>query len=110
MIAARRVEFYVAPNGTIPFLEWLSSLSDAHVRARVRVRIDRIALGNFGFCASVGEGVSELKIDTGPGYRVYFGQKGTQLVVLLCGGTKKHQQRDISLAKEYWKEYRDRHA
>jgi putative addiction module killer protein len=110
MIAARRVEFYVAPDGTIPFLKWLESLSDASIRARVRVRIDRIALGNFGYCTSVGEGVSELKIDAGPGYRVYFGQRGARLVILLCGGTKKHQRRDISLAKECWKEYRGRHA
>jgi len=69
------------------------------------VRLDRVSLGNFGDCRSVGEGVQELRIDYGPGYRVYFGQHGSTIVLLLCGGDKDSQAKDIDLAKHYWKEY-----
>ncbi len=75
---------------------------------RIRVRLDRVSLGNFGDCHSVGEGVQELRIDYGPGYRVYFGQAGSTIVLLLCGGDKDTQSKDISLAKYYWNEYRRR--
>jgi putative addiction module killer protein len=70
----------------------------------VLARIKRVENGNFGDCESVGEGVSELKVDFGPGYRVYFGQDGDE-VVLLYGGTKKTQAQDINTAKEYWRDY-----
>ena len=62
--------------------------------------------GGLGDCKSVGEGVSELRVDCGPGYRIYFGQKGQTLVVLLCGGDKRTQDRDIRLAKQYWHEFK----
>lgn len=104
----RNVEYYATRDGKKPVLEWIQSLRDSRARAKIRVRISRIELGNFGYCESVGEGVMELKIDFGPGYRVYFGQVGTKLVILLCAGDKSTQSKDIKKAKMYWEEYRSR--
>jgi len=99
---------YLAPDGKCPFRNWLRSLKDVKARARIRARINRIRLGNFGDCKSVGSGVSEFRIDYGPGYRVYFGRVGEKIVLLLCGGTKRNQEKDINLAKEYWYDYKKR--
>jgi putative addiction module killer protein len=85
---------------TAIFNEWLSGLRDMQARARIAVRIERIAQGNLGDARSVGEGVSELRFDFGPGYRVYFVRRGDVLVILLCGGDKNSQQRDIKRAKD----------
>ncbi len=74
--------------------------------ARILARLARVRQGNLGDCRTVGDGVSELRVDYGPGYRVYFGQKGQTLVVLLCGGDKQSQVRDIRLAKQFWQEYK----
>ena len=92
---------------SIPFSEWLTSLRDARAVGVVRSRLNRIRLGNFGDCKSVGGGVEELRIDFGPGYRVYYGRDGAVAVVLICGGHKKTQARDIMTAQERWKEYWD---
>ena len=75
--------------------------------AVIDARLARVRRGNFGDAKSVGDGVHELRIDFGPGYRVYFGREGSRIVILLCGGAKKSQQRDIATAKRYWKEYCD---
>lgn len=83
-------------------------MTDPQARARIRVRLDRVRLGNLGDCRPVGEGVHELRVDYGPGYRVYFGQSGGTIVVLLCGGDKRAQEQDIKQAKAYWDEYRRR--
>ena len=99
---------YLKPDGGCPFRSWLKSLKDIKARAKIRVRINRIRLGNFGDCKSVGSGVSEFRIDYGPGYRVYFSRVGKKLVLLLCGGSKKNQEKDIKLAKEYWNDYKKR--
>lgn len=101
----RELRIYRTVDGRLPFGEWLASLHDERARARILVRLDRVSLGNFGDCRSVGEGVQELRIDYGPGYRVYFGQHGSTIVLLLCGGDKDSQAKDIDLAKHYWKEY-----
>ena len=93
-----------------PFSEWLTSLRDARAVGVVRARLNRIRLGNFGDCKSVGGGVEELRIDFGPGYRVYYGREGALVVVLLCGGSKKSQARDIVTAQRHWKEYLDAKA
>jgi putative addiction module killer protein len=88
-------------DGREPFSEWLAGL-DVQTRARVRVRIDRIEDGNFGDIEPVGEGVSEIRLDFGPGYRVYFGQKGNE-VHLIRGGSKQTQARDIISAQRFWR-------
>lgn len=91
---------------TAIFDRWLGKLKDRRAVARILVRIDRLALGNPGDVKSVGGGVSELKIDYGPGYRVYFAQRGQQLVLLLCGGDKSTQSEDISTAQRIAGEWR----
>jgi putative addiction module killer protein len=92
-----------APDGSIPFLDWLNSL-DVQIRARVRVRIDRLEDGNFGDAKFVGDEVFELRLAFGPGYRVYFGQIGAQ-VHLISGGDKSTQSRDIPAAIQFWRSH-----
>ena len=99
---------YVSDAGKNIFRTWLRKLKDSTARARIRVRLNRVRLGNFGDCKSVGQGVSELRIDYGPGYRVYFGKSGAVVVLLLCGGTKQSQTKDIRNAQKYWAEYQQR--
>ena len=84
---------------TAEFLEWIGALRDVQARARIAKRIDRIALGNFGDSKPVGNGVSELRFTFGPGYRVYYTRRGDVVVILLCGGDKGSQERDIKRAK-----------
>jgi putative addiction module killer protein len=98
---------YLDANGRSPFGVWRAGL-DAIARAKVTVALQRLACGNFSNVKSVGEGVSELKIDFGPGYRVYFGRYGEALVILLAGGIKKRQQQDIANAKDRWVDYKRR--
>jgi putative addiction module killer protein len=81
------------------FLNWLQSLRDMQAVARIQIRIDRLALGNAGDVKPVGEGVSELRVDYGPGYRVYFAKRAKMFVVLLCGGDKRTQSADIAAAQ-----------
>ena len=96
---------YLTTDGRNPFREWLEALKDREARARVRVRINRIRLGNFGDSKLVGGGISELRIPYGPGYRVYYGRQGDAIVLLLCGGDKRTQSRDIDLAQDRWQDY-----
>ncbi|MGD9851177.1 MAG: type II toxin-antitoxin system RelE/ParE family toxin [Nitrospirales bacterium] len=102
----KELKIFITDDGREPFSEWLASLQDIKARAKVRIRLDRMSLGNFGDCHGVGEGVQELRIDFGPGYRVYFVQEGATIVLLLCGGDKSTQNKDIKTAKLYWNEYR----
>ena len=102
------VRNYQTPSGERPFRDWLTSLRDSKTRAIVRVRINRLRQGNFGDCRHLGGGIYELRIHYGPGYRVYFGDLDAENVVLLCGGDKRTQKRDIKRAKEYWQELRSR--
>ena|SRR2546427_321930 len=104
----RELEIYVTEEGRAPFTEWFDSLRDIRGRVKIRTRLNRIRLGNFGDSTSVGEGVEELRIDFGPGYRVYYGQAGLKVVLLLCGGDKSTQTQDILQAKRYWKDYQKR--
>lgn len=89
------------------FADWLNNLRDRRAIARVRMRIDRMAFGNAGDVQPVGDGVSEMRIDYGPGYRVYFVQRGALLIILLCGGDKASQSRDIVKARRLAAEYRE---
>jgi putative addiction module killer protein len=86
------------------FAHWLRGLRDRNAVARINIRIRRLTLGNFGDARSVGGGVSELRVDYGPGYRVYFMRAGKEIILLLCGGDKRTQDRDIEKAKRFAKE------
>lgn len=102
------VEYYEKLDGSQPVTEWVISLRDAQAKARVAIRIARLESGNPGDYKSVGGGVYEMRIDYGPGYRVYFASAGVQFVLLLTGGTKKTQATDIATAIEYWEDYQRR--
>ena len=106
--AKKELVIYETRENKAPFEEWLESLKDRKARAIIRVRLDRLTYGHLGQYGSVGAGVHELKIQFGPGYRVYFGEDGDALIILLCGGDKSTQRRDIEKAKEYWADYRMR--
>ncbi|MBI5204429.1 MAG: type II toxin-antitoxin system RelE/ParE family toxin [Nitrospirae bacterium] len=97
------LEYYISESNKIPFKDWLEGLKDIRARAKIRISLDRVRLGNFGHVKSVGEGVHELKIDYGPGYRVYYAFAGNTIILLLLGGDKASQSKDIARAKEYWK-------
>ena len=103
-----QVRRYVTSAGVDRFGEWFEALSDRQAQARVRARIDRLERGLFGDARSCGEGVWELRIDWGPGYRVYYARSGEQIILLLLGGDKRKQKADIEQAKEYWREYENR--
>ena len=92
---------------TEAFENWLRTLRDESARARIQIRIRRLSLGNFGDVKPVGGGVSELRIDYGPGYRVYICQRGNELVLLLIGGTKRSQEADIAEAKKLKEEWEE---
>lgn len=96
---------YVNAAGRTPYAEWHARL-DSAVRARVTVAVYRLEAGNFSAAKGAGAGLFELRLDFGPGYRVYFGKDGEQLVILLGGGTKKRQQADIDAAQLLWQEYK----
>jgi putative addiction module killer protein len=106
LVTPKEIVAFRAKDGRVPFEDWLDDLGDKRAVARVLARLARVRQGNPGDCKTVGEGVSELRVDYGPGYRVYFGQRGQTVVVLLCGGDKRTQDRDIRLAKQYWHEFK----
>lgn len=99
---------YLASDGSDPYLEWLQTLADRQARARVLVRVGRMAGGNFGDCKPISDGVWELRIDWGAGYRVYYAQAGKRLILLLIGGDKRKQQADIAKALAYWDDWQTR--
>ncbi len=90
------------------FDDWLSQPDDPHAQAKIASRINRLAAGNFGDCRPLRQGVSELRIDWGPGYRVYYAMLGRVCVLLLCGGDKRKQSSDIDRALDYLKDYKER--
>jgi putative addiction module killer protein len=108
LITPREVVAYQTREGRVPFNEWLDELDDQNAVARILARITRVRQGNLGDCKGLGEGVSELRVDYGPGYRVFLGQKGRTLVILLCGGDKRTQEKDIQRARRYWQDYKQR--
>ena len=100
---------YTDEQGKSPYAEWLSNLRDARAKAKILMRVDKMELGLFGDVEPIGEGLSELRIHYGPGYRVYYGKEGKQVYLLLCGGDKSSQSKDIKQAKAYWKDHKRRH-
>jgi putative addiction module killer protein len=101
---------YLTLDGHDPYIEWLSALADRMAKARVATRVQRMAGGNFGDCKPVGGGVWELRVDHGPGYRVYYARAGDRLILLLVGGDKRRQQADINAALDYWEDWQRRNA
>lgn len=99
------VREFIDENGRSPFRDWLASL-DTPIKARIQARILRIEMGNLGDQKHLGAGVCEARLAFGPGYRIYFGMGGRDLVLLLLGGDKGSQSRDIKRAKDYWAKYR----
>ena len=102
------IEFYVTSAGRAPFHDWLRGLRDVQARARIRVRLDRLRLGNPGDAHALSGGVWELRIDYGPGYRVYYAQSGPTTLLVLWGGDKTSQPADIRQAQTYWDDYQRR--
>jgi putative addiction module killer protein len=104
------IQYYQTSTGEQPFVAWMERLKDRQARTRIEARLARVAVGNLGDVEPAGEGVMELRIDWGPGYRVYFARVGQLIVLLLCGGDKRTQQRDINRAKDYFEDYKARTA
>ena len=102
------IQEYLTRDGQSPFDVWLCGLRDRRARARIRVRLDRVRLGNLGDYRSVGDAVYELRIPYGPGYRVYFGLPAPSEMLLLTGGDKGSRRQDIERARDYWLDYRNR--
>ncbi len=98
---------YVGTEGRSPYGKWFDRLN-AQAAAKVATALVRMEQGNLSNAKGIGAGVSEYRIDFGPGYRIYFGKDGDMLIILLGGGTKKRQQRDIEVAKTLWREYKQR--
>lgn len=109
-MAVNELYYYQTSAGERPFVDWLAGLADRQARTRIEARLARVAIGNLGDVETAGEGVMELRIDWGPGYRVYFSRLGQVVVLLLCGGDKRTQQKDIKRAKDYLEDYKARSA
>lgn len=107
-VEQKEIELYVTREGKVPYEEWFEFLKDVQAQSIILKRLARVRMGNLGEWRSLGEGVGELKIDFGPGYRIYFGQESQKLVILLCGGDKGTQTKDINNAFKFWKDYQQR--
>jgi putative addiction module killer protein len=104
-VVPRVVDYYYTADGQAPFKEWLHAISDRPTRQIIAARLARVRRGLLGDSRFVGSGVWELRVDVGPGYRIYFGQKAPALVWLLCGGHKGTQEKDIWKAQTLWFDY-----
>jgi putative addiction module killer protein len=100
------IRIYRTAAQRVPYSDWIQRLRDTRARQKIQARIARLRLGNLGHARSVGEGVFELKVDYGPGYRIYFGQDGPRLVIILCAGDKSTHGADIRAAKLFWSHYK----
>ncbi len=101
----KHVVIYCKVNGSEPFTKWLNSLRDPATRRRILKRLLRVENGHYGDFKQLGEGINELRFFFGAGYRIYFGEDGDKIVVLLCGGDKSSQTKNIKQARVYWQEY-----
>jgi len=104
----QQIKLYRTVEGKRPFQDWFDRLRDRKAQQRIDARLARVRLGNFGDSKSVGEGVLELRVNYGPGYRVYYGRDGSDVVVLLVGGDKRRQASDIKTSQAYWADYQAR--
>jgi putative addiction module killer protein len=102
-----KINFYETSRGKQPFVDWQEDLDEVD-QAIIDARLTRVRLGNFGDCTRIkgGEGIWELRIDVGPGWRIYYGKEGLSIVLLLIGGIKKSQTKDIATAKKYWLDHK----
>lgn len=101
------IDYYQSQSGYTPFRNWFETLRDRNAKAVIDARLIRLRLGNLGRCATLGAGLYELKINYGPGYRVYFDKAAQKLILLLCGGDKSTQAQDIRIAHRYWKDFKE---
>src|SRR6267142_2710753 len=108
MVPTIEVRHYVTRSGKDVFDDWLSQVDDARTQAKIAARIDRLASGNFGDCKRLRHGLGELRIDWGPGYRIYYAMVGRVCVLLLCGGDKRKQSSDIDRALKFLRDYKER--
>lgn len=99
------IAHYVTGSNQDPYQDWLDGLRDRAARVAIQRRVDRLALGNFGDHKVCRDGVWELRVDFGPGYRIYYSRSGKEIVLLLCGGSKRTQASDIDQAVNYWQDY-----
>ena len=102
------IEIYETRSGKRPFADWIDGLKEVHTRAKIFTRLDRLKVGNFGDCKSIGSGVYELRIHYGSGIRIYYSKIGKKVVLLLCGGDKSSQKKDIRNAQAFLEDYKDR--
>jgi len=105
----KELRLYQTKTGKEPFTHWLESLKDTIGRAQITNRLNRVVLGNYGDCDPVGDGIYELRIHYGPGYRIYFSEQEKTIILLLVGGTKRTQKSNIKKAKQFWAEFREKH-
>src|SRR4051812_21594382 len=104
----KEVRLYVTEAGHSPFEDWFDHLRDGLAQHRILARIARLRTGNAGDFKNLGSGIFEMRIDYGPGYRIYYGQQGSEIVILLIGGDKRTQTKDIENATRYWNEYKEK--
>lgn len=104
LITPKELRFYSLPSGKKPFLQWLRDIADIKMRTRIRTRVGRLRLGHYGDYKMLGGGIYELRLDFGPGYRIYFGELEQYTILLLAGGDKSSQTHDILQARDYWQQ------
>lgn len=104
----KQIELYKTKRGKIPFLQWLNRLKDKMIKIKIKRRLDRLSLGDFGDYKLITKELCELRIHVGPGYRIYFACYKQDIVVLLIGGDKKSQKRDVKKAGKYWVDFKER--
>jgi putative addiction module killer protein len=109
IVESKQVKLYKTRDGKTPYVEWVTGIKDQLTKGRIDARATDLARGKLGKCKPVGEGVTELiQHGHGPGYRIYIGEFGSKIIILLCGGDKSTQQTDIKQAKAFWKDYKER--
>ena len=107
-VQPRRVEYYVSAGGISPVKDWLHGMTDTTAKVAIYRRLANLERGLLGDWGSVGDGICEMRIDVGKGYRVYFRELGPTIILLITGGDKRSQKKDIKFAKKYWKDYEAR--